>query len=143
MEVITIGGHGWYRQILSGRVFNTQRTSQKLLNFLLNSWNHFLTTFSKNLRNVFKLSNFCPYVSIVKIYCAKFLENRQKTDSIHFPSLKQKIQHFVQYICMIKHLFSQLTFSEQSFLGLAHKYATPHKAIFHYLGILPRQEQDT
>ena len=36
-------------------------TFQKFLNFLLNSWNHFFTTFSKNLRNVFK-SAWCFYL---------------------------------------------------------------------------------
>ena len=62
-----------------------------------------MTTFWKNLRNVIKSSNLCPYVSIEKFYCANFLKKRQKNDSIHFLSLKQKIQHFGQYICMIKH----------------------------------------
>ena len=86
------------------RVFNTQRIFQKFLNFLLNSRNRFLTSFSKNLRNVFKSSNVCPYVSIVKI-CTIFLEIREKTHSIHFllVTRKQKIQHFGQYMCMIKH----------------------------------------
>ena len=80
-----------------------QHTFQKFLNFLLDSRNRFLTTFSKNLRNVFKSSNFCPYMSIVKIYCAKCLGNRQKNNSIYVLLLEQKIQYFGQYICMIKH----------------------------------------